>query len=258
MLFRSRGLWKAQRLEGAALLLPCVQHGSQGAYNLSTEDVVMTTNTTTEQIQYQPGDVANGYRLAEDGITWEPIGQIQVPSQPEKKTRRWLPWAIGAGVVVLGIGALAGGGAEEQAVVEAEAAAEAAIAEAEAQAEEAIAEAEAAAAEAEAAAQAEAEGADTDEQSASAVESGDSFSTQSFVTDARNNLGDLREDVSDAQSALAEGRAVGLGWNFAEIAFNTAQLGALTAPDSIASEWEAAIAGLNTGLDAATDRKSVV
>jgi hypothetical protein len=85
-----------------------------------------------------------------------------------------------------------------------------------------------------------------------AADTGDSFSTQSFLTDARNNLADLRKDVSDAQSALAEGRAVGLGWNFAEIAFNSGQLGALTAPDSIATEWDAAIVEVNAGLDAAT------
>jgi hypothetical protein len=226
----------------------------------------MSNTTHSDQVQYQPGDVANGYRLAEDGTTWEPIGQIQVPAEPEKKSkRRWLPWAIGAGVLVLGIGALGAGGSDEEALAEAEAA----VAEVEAEAEAAIAEAEAAAAEAEAAAaeaQAEAEAAAAEREADAAsvaeadradeaetdADAGDSFSTQSFLTEARNNLADLRKDVSDAQSALAEGRAVGLGWNFAEIAFNSGQLGALTAPDGIATEWDAAIVELNAGLDVAT------
>jgi vacuolar-type H+-ATPase subunit H len=230
------------------------------------------TTPTTDPTQFKAGDIANGYVLSDDGTTWEPIGQVQVPVQPEKKKRRWLPWAISAGVLVLGIGVLAGGGSSDEAVAEAEAAAEAAIAEAEAEADAAIAEAEAeadaaiaeaeaaadeAAAQAEAeaaAAQAEAavEGATAEAEAAPAGDSSDSFSAQTFLTDARNNLGDLREDLSDAQSALAEGRAGGLAWNFTEIAFNSAQLGALTAPGSIAGEWEAAITELNAGLDAAT------
>lgn len=228
-----------------------------------------TPNSTTDQIRYQPGDVANGHVLGVDGTTWEPIGQVQVPAQPDKKKRRWLKWAfIGAGgflAFAMVVSALGGGSSSDDAVADAEAAAEAAIAEAEAEAEEAVAEAEAAAAEAqaeadaaaaeaEAAAQAEPEADATagDPGTASGTDPADSFSTQAFLTDARNNLGDLRKDVSDAQSALAEGRTLGLSWNFAEIAFNSGQLGVLTPPQTIAGDWNAAIVELNAGLDAAT------
>ena len=95
----------------------------------------MSTTTTTDQIQYQPGDVANGYRLAEDGTTWEATGQAQVPAQPEKKKRRWLKWAaIGTGGLLVLSFAMNGQGGEstsEEAVSEPVAAVEAPIAEAE-------------------------------------------------------------------------------------------------------------------------------
>lgn len=223
-----------------------------------------TPTTRANQVQYQPGDVDNGHKLDNDRTTWEPIGQLQVDAQPEPRKRRWLPWAIGAGVVVLGVGVLAAGGTDTDAAAQAEAAAAEAIAEAEAEADAAIAEAEEAAAKAqeEAEALAQEEEAATNEAQATEtspeneapapIDPDDSFSAQTFITDARNNIGDLREDLSDAQAALAEGKALGLNWNFAEIAFNTGQLGALAAPNSIAGEWDAAMAELNGGLDAAT------
>lgn len=87
-------------------------------------------STTTEQIQYRPGDVANGYRLAEDGTTWEPIAQSETPT-PGKKKRRWLKWAaIGTGGLLalsVAMNGLGGDSTTEDAVADAGVAVEASV-----------------------------------------------------------------------------------------------------------------------------------
>jgi hypothetical protein len=67
-----------------------------------------------------------------------------------------------------------------------------------------------------------------------------------FKTTAAKQLGDYEKDLNDMSQAITDGSELRVASNSIELAFNNGEIGAINAPDPVASEWTAAQANLST------------
>lgn len=75
-------------------------------------------------------------------------------------------------------------------------------------------------------------------------------SPATFIPAARRDLRDLRKDVNDLETAIAEGGVLRVAGNQVELAFNLGQLGSLNPPEEYAAEWNAQLDAVSSQIDA--------
>jgi len=74
-----------------------------------------------------------------------------------------------------------------------------------------------------------------------------------FIVSAQRDLGDIRKDLNDLETAFAEGGTLRIAGNQVELAFNIAQLNLRDAPPAFADEWAERLAALSLAIDEVGD-----